>query len=292
MTFFTGSDKIFIMNHLAIIGGSGLYDIENLEVTSEHEIETPFGWPSDQIKEIVTPSGKKAFFLARHGQNHQFAPSEINYRANVYALKKLGCRYICSFSAAGSLREEIKPGDFAIVEQYIDWTKAKRARSFFTDGIAGHISMASPSYDPQNSFLNEHLPESTSVHQKTCYVCIEGPSLSSKAESKFYQSIGADVIGMTNLPEANLAREAGMAYSSVAMVTDFDAWKDDVPFDLNALLATMKYNTAAAKKAIANIIEQFDSTKLNYNPENKFSVITKPDSLSERQKELVNLLLS
>ena len=96
------------MNHLAIIGGSGLYDIENLEVTSEHEIETPFGWPSDQIKEIVTPSGKKAFFLARHGQNHQFAPSEINYRANIYALKKLGCRYICSFSAAGSLREEIK----------------------------------------------------------------------------------------------------------------------------------------------------------------------------------------
>ncbi len=209
---------------LGIIGGSGLYQMEEgLEILEELDIETPYGPPSDSLV-LGRVEGLPVAFLARHGRGHRIMPSEINYRANIYAMKVLGVQWIVSISAVGSMQDEIKPGHMVIPHQFIDWTKARKS-TFFGEGLVAHVSMA----DPVCPILSEILAEEARaagavVHEGGTYVCIEGPQFSSRAESFLYKSWGASVIGMTNMPEAKLAREAEICYATLAMATDYDCW--------------------------------------------------------------------
>ena len=234
---------------IGIIGGSGLYRMANLQDTNDHSIDTPFGKPSDNI---VTGEigGVRVAFLARHGRDHSLLPSEVPYRANIYALKQLGVRYLLSFSAVGSLREDIAPLDMVIPDQYIDLTR-KRNSSFFGDGVVAHVSMANPVCSSLSSLLAQAVESSAPdvrLHRGGTYICVEGPQFSSRAESNWYRSMGANVIGMTNMPEAKLAREAQIAYAALAMVTDYDCWhpcEADVTTEL--AIATLMKNAERAQ---------------------------------------------
>ena len=208
---------------IGIIGGSGLYDIDGLGGTRWVEVNTPFGQPSDELL-LGELEGARLVFLPRHGRGHRVPPSELNFRANIDALKRAGCTEIISVSAVGSLREGLPPGTFVIVDQFIDRTFA-RAKSFFGSGLVAHVSMA----DPVCRRLGNHLAEAATaldipLARGGAYLVIEGPQFSTRAESELYRSWGCDVIGMTNMPEAKLAREAEMCYATVAMVTDYDCW--------------------------------------------------------------------
>ncbi|MBH0065050.1 S-methyl-5'-thioadenosine phosphorylase [Psychrobacter sp. SZ93C1] len=211
---------------IAIIGGSGLYQMDALINKRHITIDTPFGSPSDDIV-LGELAGVTVAFLTRHGQGHRLTPSEVPYRANIYALKTLGVRYIVSVSAVGSLRESLKPLDMVIPDQMIDMTK-QRVSTFFGTGAVAHVSMADPLCPALAELLtraydNADIAEGTS-HSKATYVCIEGPQFSTRAESQWYRQMQADIIGMTNMPEAKLAREASIAYATLALVTDFDCW--------------------------------------------------------------------
>ncbi|MBH0085482.1 S-methyl-5'-thioadenosine phosphorylase [Psychrobacter sp. SCQQ22] len=211
---------------IAIIGGSGLYQMDALINKRHITIDTPFGIPSDDIV-LGELAGVTVAFLTRHGQGHRLTPSEVPYRANIYALKTLGVRYIVSVSAVGSLRESLKPLDMVIPDQMIDMTK-QRVSTFFGAGAVAHVSMADPLCPALAELLtraydNADIAEGTS-HSKATYVCIEGPQFSTRAESEWYRQMQADIIGMTNMPEAKLAREASIAYATLALVTDFDCW--------------------------------------------------------------------
>ncbi len=212
---------------IGVIGGSGVYNMDAIKVIKEHIVETPFGDTTSKIIEAQIEN-TTFFFLARHGKGHYFNPSEVNYRANIFALKKMGVQYIISVSAVGSLKEEYAPGTFVLVDQFIDWTKGLRKRSFFEQGMAGHVSVANP-IEKSLQQLIARVCEETKVKFAVdgSYICIEGPQFSTKAESNIYRSFGASVIGMTNVPEAFLAKEAGIAYATIAMVTDYDCWKEE-----------------------------------------------------------------
>jgi 5'-methylthioadenosine phosphorylase len=218
---------------IAVIGGSGLYQMESLQEATEHVLDTPYGKPSDAIVTGLL-GGVPVAFLARHGRGHRLIPSEVPYRANVHALKQLGVRYLISMSAVGSLREEMKPLSMVLPDQFIDLTRHRDA-TFFGDGAVAHVSMAQPvcssvgaalarAIDEVNLANAANASDVIEVHRGGTYVCIEGPQFSTQAESHWYRSMGADVIGMTNMPEAKLAREAQIAYATLAMVTDFDCW--------------------------------------------------------------------
>ena len=211
---------------IGIIGGSGLYRMEGLSDTREHAVDTPFGAPSDALL-LGKLDGVDVAFLARHGRSHALIPSQIPFRANIYAMKALGVQYLLSVSAVGSMREEIAPLHMVLPDQFIDLTR-KREGSFFGDGAVAHVSLA----DPVCAVLREVLAQSfedsafagIQLHRQGTYVCIEGPAFSTRAESQWYRSLGAAVIGMTNMPEARLAREAEMAYATLALATDWDCW--------------------------------------------------------------------
>jgi 5'-methylthioadenosine phosphorylase len=212
---------------IGIIGGSGLYDLPGLQETRELRLETPYGAPSEVIV-IGRVEGVAVAFLARHGRGHRLLPSEVPYRANVYAMKMLGVQYLLSFSAVGSLREELRPLDMVVPDQFIDLTR-RRESTFFGDGAVAHVSMAEPICAAVAGTLVRAvaaagLSQVIRVHSGGTYLCIEGPQFSTRAESLWYRSLGAQVIGMTNLPEAKLAREAQIAYATLAMVTDYDCW--------------------------------------------------------------------
>lgn len=211
---------------IAIIGGSGLYQMADLTNKRRVKVETPFGEPSDDIV-LGELTGTTVAFLARHGQGHKFMPSEVPYRANIYALKTLGVRYIISVSAVGSLQENLKPLDMVVPNQMIDMTK-QRVSSFFGDGAVAHVSMADPLCPAMSEVLTRSYDKANIAdgrcHSKATYVCIEGPQFSTRAESQWYRQMNADIIGMTNMPEAKLAREASIAYATLALVTDFDSW--------------------------------------------------------------------
>ena len=213
---------------LGIIGGSGLYNLEGLQINSERTLITPFGAPSGAIS-CGEYKGQQILFLPRHGPGHELLPHEINYRANIYALKALGARRIISFSAVGSLRQQIKPGDLALVEQYFDHTRGRRAQSFFGQGVAAHVSTANPVCAALNSDIQRAAAAvGQPIHSNNTYACVEGPRLGTRAESFFLRDAAkCDLVGMTNLPEAFLAREAQIAYSSVCLITDYDCWMDD-----------------------------------------------------------------
>ncbi len=211
---------------IGVIGGSGVYEIEGLEGAIWQRVETPFGDPSDELL-FGRLNGQKMVFLPRHGRGHKVSPTDLNYRANVYAMKLAGCTEILSVSACGSLKEELAPGTFVLVDQFIDRSFA-RVKSFFQPGLVAHVSMAEPTCGRLTSHLAEAAQKAgLKFKQGGTYLVMEGPQFSTRAESELYRSWGCDVIGMTNMPEAKLAREAEMCYATVAMVTDYDCWHDD-----------------------------------------------------------------
>lgn len=212
---------------LAIIGGTGLYELPGLEITQRVQQLTPFGDPSGDIL-CGKYKGHEVLFLARHGAGHRLLPHEVNYRANVFALKQAGATLMLGFSAVGSLALEIQPGDLAIPEQYFDWTRGNRARTFFGDGVAAHVSTAKPvSQALVNAVLMAAGQTGQQIHRGLTYACVEGPRLGTQAESHYLRQAGCHLVGMTNVPEVFLAREAQIAYATVGLVTDYDCWLDD-----------------------------------------------------------------
>jgi 5'-methylthioadenosine phosphorylase len=236
---------------IGIIGGSGLYQMEGLTGVDEVHVDTPFGKPSDAII-MGTLGDLRLAFLPRHGRGHRLTPTEIPFRANLYALKKLGCEWVISVSAVGSMKEHIHPGDVVIVDQFIDRTK-HRASTFFGDGCVAHISFADPICGHLARTVAE-AAESTGavkVHKGGTYICMEGPQFSTRAESNVYRSWGVDVIGMTNVPEAKLAREAELCYATIALATDYDCWhQDEAPVSVEAVIAILQKNVENAKEII------------------------------------------
>ena len=229
---------------VGVIGGSGLYEMEGMSDIEEVSVDTPFGSPSDNM--ITGMLGDtKMVFLSRHARGHKLLPSEINFRANIFAMKKLGVEHIISVSAVGSMKEEIVPGDMVMPDQFIDRTK-NRVSTFFGDGIVGHVQFADPVCLGLNSIVYEAArSENIKSHKNGTYVCMEGPAFSTRAESKLYRNWGVSVIGMTNLPEAKLAREAEICYATIALATDYDCWyevKEDV--SVEAILEIIKNNVA------------------------------------------------
>jgi len=247
------------MGKIGIIGGSGLYNIEGMEVEGKKRVSTPFGVPSDEIVEGKL-SGKEVVFLPRHGKAHNTLPTEINYKANIFALKTLDVDHIISVSAVGSLKEEIEPLDIVLVDQFVDRTNQARPATFFGDGIVAHIPFA----DPVCARLRKHIYKSNQglgvkIHDGGTYVNMEGPAFSTKAESYLYKSWGMDIIGMTNMYEARLAREAGICYATIAMVTDYDCWyvgSDVESVSIELVIENLKKNILAAKKMLANAISK------------------------------------
>ena len=246
-------------NKLAIIGGSGLYDVEEFKNRELIKLDTPWGKPSDEILK-TTYNNKEIYFLPRHGRGHFISPSKINFRANIDALKQLGVTDIVSVSAVGSLKEDLYPGKFVIVDQFIDRTFA-RNKTFFDDEIVAHVSMAHPTSTGLMNSCEEAIKKENIEYQRNgTYVVMEGPQFSTLAESNLYRSWKADVIGMTNMPEAKLAREAEIRYASVSMVTDFDCWHPNhESVDVQQVIKVLLGNAEKAKAMIKNIIENFES---------------------------------
>ena len=278
------------MNKLAIIGGSGLYDVEEFYDRDLLKIETPWGEPSDQILK-TNYKDKEVYFLPRHGKGHYISPSKINFQANIAALKKLGVTDIVSISAVGSLKEELSPGTFVIVDQYIDKTYSRK-KTFFDDEIVAHVSMANPTSNGLMNACEEAIKKSNIEYQRNgTYVVIEGPQFSTYAESNLYRSWKADVIGMTNMPEAKLSREAEIRYASVSMVTDFDCWHhehDNV--DVAQIIKVLSENAEKAKIMIKNLIENYEQHIDPNDPTNVCldnAIITSPE---KRTKETLNKL--
>lgn len=212
---------------LAIIGGTGLYDLAGMQVDERLDGDTPFGAPSGVVLRGRV-AGRPLLFLARHGAGHRLLPHEVNYRANIYALKRAGATMVLGFSAVGSLVERVEPGDLAMPEQYFDWTRGGRERSFFGAGVAAHVSTANPvSAALVDAAAAAARALDIRLHRQLTYACIEGPRLGTRAESHFLRSAGCHLVGMTNVPEAFLAREAQLAYATVGIVTDYDCWMED-----------------------------------------------------------------
>ena len=246
------------MNKLGIIGGSGLYNMEGLENSKWIKVNTPWGSPSDDILQAEF-KGKEIFFLPRHGRGHTINPSNINFRANIDALKQLGVTDIISMSAVGSLKENLEPGTFVIVDQFIDRTFA-RVKTFFDKEIVAHVSMAKPTSPGLMNTCEKVLKKLKIPFQKGgTYLVMEGPQFSTYAESNLYRSWGLDVIGMTNMPEAKLAREAEIRYATVAMVTDFDCWhKEHEDVSVEQVISTLLSNAEQAKKVVAEVVLSFE----------------------------------
>ena len=240
---------------IGIIGGSGLYQMEELRDATEHKMDTPFGPPSDTLVG-GTLSGRQVYFLPRHGRGHRILPHEINHRANIYALRSLNVRWIISVAAVGSLQEKYAPRDVVLPSQFYDRTSNRAAHTFFGEGIAAHIAFA----EPISSSLRNLLAESArslgvTVHNGGTYVNMDGPAFSTRAESEFNRRNGFDVIAMTNLPEAKLAREAEIAFATMAMITDYDCWKvEEEPVSAQTVLSHLIANAETARKVILDVV--------------------------------------
>ena len=276
---------------LAIIGGSGLYDVEEFKDRELLDINTPWGKPSDQILKTKY-NGKEVYFLPRHGRGHFISPSNINFRGNIDALKQLGVTDIVSVSAVGSLKEDLPPGKFVLVDQFIDRTFA-RNKTFFDEDIVAHVSMAHPTSKGLMNACEESIKkENISYQRGGTYVVMEGPQFSTLAESNLYRSWKADVIGMTNMPEAKLAREAEIRYASVSMVTDYDCWHPDHEnVDVQQVIKVLLDNAAKAKNMIKNLIDNFEKHIDANDPTNNcldVAIITAPEKRSKKTKEKLN----
>ena len=281
---------------IGIIGGSGLYKMEALKDVEEVTIDTPFGKPSDAII-LGTIDGTRVAFLARHGRNHHLTPSELPFRANIYAMKSLGVHYLISASAVGSLKQEAKPLDMVVPDQFIDRTK-NRISTFFGDGIVAHIAFGDPICHNLAGVLADAVASlnltDVNLHRGGTYVCMEGPAFSTKAESNLYRSWGATIIGMTNLPEAKLAREAEIAYATLALVTDYDCWHpdhDSVTVEL--VIANLQRNAVNAQKVIQETVRRLTEKPPTSDAHSalKYAILTPLDKVSEATKAKLNLLL-
>ena len=277
---------------IGVIGGSGLYDIAGMTDIHEVDIDTPFGKPSDTIT-VGKLEGSGIAFLPRHGKGHHISPTEIPVRANIYALKSLGVERIIAVNAVGSFREEIKPGDLIIPDQIIDRTKS-RVNSFFEGGIVVHIQFSHPFCPVLSQTLHQAAQEtSATVHQGGACIVMEGPALSTRAESRLYRSWGAQIIGMTTLPEAKLAREAEICYSTVAGITDYDSWHEDSePLEIGTIISILRQNTDVIKQiiklSVARISDERDcacATAL------KTAIVTAPEFIPAVQKQKYELLI-
>jgi 5'-methylthioadenosine phosphorylase len=246
---------------IGIIGGSGLYTMSGLTGTEEVRVKTPFGEPSDAIV-MGTLEGKRVAFLARHGRGHRILPSEINYRANIYAMKLLGVERIISVSAVGSLKEDLRPGEFLVPDQFFDRTK-NRIATFFGDGIVAHVAFAHPTCGQLSGVLADACArEAVKVHGRGIYVCIEGPQFSTLAEAEVNRQLRFDVIGMTNLTEAKLAREAEICYATIAMITDYDCWHPDHESVTAAqIIATLNQNAENAQKVLRTAVRELPTAR-------------------------------
>jgi 5'-methylthioadenosine phosphorylase len=278
---------------LAVIGGSGLYDMAGLSEIEKKQINTPFGSPSDDIT-VGTLHGQRVAFLPRHGRGHVLNPSEVPYRANIYALKQLGVRYIVSVSACGSLRQEYAPGHILIPDQLYDHTK-QRATSFFTDGLIGHVSVADPFSPELSSLLAQAVQDvGGTVHQGGAFITIEGPRFSTRAESNVYRGWGMSIIGMTTSPEAFLAAEAEIAYTVMAHVTDYDVWhENEESVTVELVVRTLQANTIVAQAAISRLVEQFDDWRAEFAAHNnlKNALITNPAHIPQATRQKLALLV-
>ena len=267
---------------LGVIGGSGIGKIDELAFIKNHEIVTPWGKPSGSILECKF-NDLKLFFLHRHGSNHKLSPSVINYRANIDALKQLGVTDILSLSSVGSLRNDLVPGNLVIINQYIDLTK-KRESTFFEDGIVVHVSMAKPTDDTLMQIARLSL-DSLSIDYTfgVSYVCIEGPQFSTLSESKLYKNWGCDVIGMTNMPEAKLCKEASIRYASIGMVTDYDCWHPTHEnVEVLNVIETLKSNTKKANKLVINFLSKYSKTKIENNLDAYLSLVTPKNKINKK----------
>ena len=275
-------------NKLAIIGGSGLYDVEEFKDREFLDLNTPWGKPSDQILKTKFIK-KEVFFLPRHGRGHFISPSKINFRANIDALKQLGVTDIISVSAVGSLKEELNPGKFVIVDQFIDRTFA-RNKTFFDDEIVAHVSMAHPTSNGLMNACEEAIKIANIDYQRGgTYVVMEGPQFSTLAESNLYRSWKVDVIGMTNMPEAKLAREAEIRYASVSMITDYDCWHPDhANVDVQSVIKVLLGNAEKAKNMIKNLIDDFENYIDPNDPATNcldVAIITDPKKRTQKTKD-------
>ena len=281
---------------IGIIGGSGLYQMEALTDIEEVRIDTPFGSPSDAII-LGTLDGTRVAFLARHGRGHTLMPTELPFRANIYAMKSLGVEYLISASAVGSLKEAAKPLDMVVPDQFIDRTR-NRVNTFFGEGLVGHITFGDPVCNALAAVLADavaglELPD-VDLHRGGTYVCMEGPAFSTKAESELYRSWGATIIGMTNLPEAKLAREAEIAYATLALVTDYDCWHPDHDsVTVEMVIGNLQKNAVNAQRVIREVVNRIAT----HPPESeahsalKYAIITPLDKAPAATLEKLNLLL-
>lgn len=279
---------------LAVIGGSGLYQMSSLKNVASHDIETPFGKPSAPI---VTGEllGKKVAFLARHGIGHHISPSEVNYRANIFALKMLGATRIVSISACGSLREDYAPGHIVIPNQLFDFTRGTRQRSFFGEGLVVHIGSANPFCASLSKLVFNAVKQAgATVHESGTFITIEGPRFSTKAESNLFRAWGMSIIGMTASPEAFLAREAEMCYATMAHVTDYDVWHvSEEPVSVEMVIQTLLKNTETAQKAIEHLISQLgEEHDCECGRALANAIITSRENINPQTREKLALLVN
>lgn len=276
---------------LGIVGGSGLYDIEGVQNIQKHKITTPFGDPSD---DYVTGelNGTKIVFLPRHGVGHRFLPSEVNYRANIYGFKKLGVEFLLSVSAVGSLKEEIAPGDMVLPDQFYDRTMGRKS-TFFGEGIVAHVTFGDPICKQFQDYVHKACKKvNVKTHLNGTYVCMEGPLFSTKSESHFYRSLNASVIGMTNVTEAKLAREAGMSYVPLSLSTDYDCWHESEEIVTGAMVvAVMKKNVETAKSIIRELCKDMIGGQSPFKDVLKFSIVTDLKIVPAATREKLSIFL-
>jgi len=278
---------------IGVIGGSGLYEIKELTEVREVTLDTPFGAPSDAYVTGIL-DGVNMVFLPRHGRGHRLLPSELNYRANIYGMKKLGVERIISVSAVGSMKENIAPGHIVIPDQFFDRTQGKRASTFFGDGVVGHVQFADPiCADLAKALYESALGSGATAHWGGTYICIEGPNFSTRAESKIYRSWGVDVIGMTNIPEARLAREAEICYATVALATDYDCWHeehDDV--SVEAVIAIIQQNVEMARNIIRNVVKRLSGERgCACGEALKYAIMTHKEHIPEPTRQKLEVLM-
>ncbi len=279
---------------LGILGGSGLYNIK-IDNVSEVDIDTPYGKPSDSFR-TGSINGMEVVFLARHGRHHNYLPTEVPYQANIWAMKYLGVEWIISASAVGSLKEDIRPLDMVIPDQFIDRTH-NRPISFFGEGVVAHVSMAEPFCKELSELLKssaeEVMPDELKLHYGGTYLCMEGPAFSTKAESNFYRSLNCSVIGMTNHTEARLAKEAEIAYASLSMSTDYDCWHEDHEnVTVEMIVANLKSNAKLAEKIIFEVAKNINKKKPSSTSHSalKYALLTDRNNIPPKTMDKINLL--
>lgn len=276
---------------LAVIGGSGLYAMPGLTDIEELAIDTPFGAPSDAVI-VGTLNGRRVAFLPRHGRGHRFTPSEVPYRANIWALKSLGVKHVVSVSACGSLREHMQPRDIVVPDQLFDFTKGKRAASFFDGGVVGHVSVGAPFSKSLSAAVVKAVTDAGgAVHERGTFITIEGPRFSTKAESNAFRQWGCDIIGMTASPEAFLAREAEIDFAIMAHVTDYDVWhEEEGEVTVEMVIERLHANLALAQKAIVNIVAVVDGLPHETVGAMRYAIMTARDRIPPETRERVKLL--